>query len=88
MTISLKQALQFSSFEQVNGYQITEYAYPTDPGTTVRLEIDDGSGDDLEFDLNQMIELHDGIAEVADVDGDRHTIEFFISRPMTEADTK
>lgn len=87
MKIKLKQLLNASDIEFINGYEVEEYRYPGDFDGLAELTI--GDGDDTSFTVNQQqeVQLNDeGYAEVITIDGETLRMQFKVVRTLTPSD--
>lgn len=87
MEIKLKQLLNASDLEFINGYEVEEYFYLGDFDGLAELTI--GDGDDTSFTVNQQqeVQLNDeGYAEVLTLDGEALTMRFKVVRTLTPSD--
>lgn len=87
MKIKLKQLLDASDLEFINGYEVEEYFYPGAFDGLAELTI--GDGNDTSFTINQQqeVQLNDeGYAEVLTIDGEALTMRFKVVRTLTPAD--
>lgn len=87
MKIKLKQLLNASDLDFINGYEVEAYRYPGDFDGLAELTI--GDCDDTSFTINQQqeVQLNDeGCAEVLTLDGESITMQFKVARTLTPAD--
>lgn len=87
MKIKLKQLLDASDLEFINGYEVEEYFYPGSFDGLAELTI--GDGNDTSFTINQQqeVQLNDeGYAEVLTLDGEALTMRFKVVRTLTPSD--
>lgn len=87
MKIKLKQLLDASDLEFINGYEVETYHYPDAFDGLAELTI--GDGNDTSFTINQQqeVQLNDeGYAEVLTLDGEALTMRFKVVRTLTPSD--
>lgn len=84
MKIKLKQLLDASDLEFINGYEVEGYHYPGDFSGIVDVTIEDGNDTEYTVDQQQEVELNeDGYAEVITLAGDVIRMRFKVVTTLT-----